>query len=273
MNTLRRVALLAVPLVASVVVPAGARAATAGAVHPGVQTDTEGNQCTANFIFKDGTRTFIGQAAHCSGTDGNTATNGCEAHSMPLGTRVTVGGASKPGVMVYNSWLAMQRLGETDPNACQYNDLALVELDSADAANVDPSIPHWGGPTGLNTTGTNPGDAVYSYGNSSLRFGLTVLSPKVGTSQGDIGGGWSHEVSTITPGIPGDSGSAFLDKDGKALGVLSTLMVGIPGVVSNGVSDLNRMLQYLRARETSFAGVVLVPGTAAFQPSRLPLGI
>ena len=48
----------------------------------------------------------------------------------------------------------MQALGETDPDTCAYNDLALVRLEPADAAKVNPSIPHWGGPTALATTGT-----------------------------------------------------------------------------------------------------------------------
>src|SRR5438105_9603745 len=102
-----------------------APAATAS-VHPGVQTDTQGAQCTANFIFFDAANVYIGQAAHCSGTGGNTATNGCTSGSLPIGTPVQVTGASRPGVMVYNSWLTMQRGHEADPNTCQYNDLALV---------------------------------------------------------------------------------------------------------------------------------------------------
>src|SRR5205807_8650158 len=110
----------------------------------------------------------------------------------------------------YNSWLAMQAAGETDPNACAFNDLALVRIDPADVSKVNPSIPHWGGPTGL-STGTAPGQTVYSYGNSSLRLGLTLLSPKLGLSLGDRANGWTHTVYTVTPGLPGDSGSPFLD--------------------------------------------------------------
>jgi hypothetical protein len=97
--------------------PTWAPAATAP-IHPGVQTVTAGGQCTANFVFTDGTKVFIGQAAHCSGTGGNTATNGCTSGSLPIGTPVTVGGASKPGHMVYNSWLTMQSLGESDAETC-----------------------------------------------------------------------------------------------------------------------------------------------------------
>src|SRR5436190_20851687 len=102
--------------------PTWAPAATAP-IHPGVQTFTAGAQCTANFVFTSGTTVYIGQAAHCSGTGGNTATDGCTSGSLPVGTAVDVTGASKPGTMVYNSWLTMQSLGETNADVCQYNDL------------------------------------------------------------------------------------------------------------------------------------------------------
>src|SRR5262245_10677029 len=72
--------------------PQWAPAATA-AVHPGVQTFTDGAQCTANFIYADATNVYIGQAAHCAGTGGNTETDGCTSASLPLGTEVDVTGA------------------------------------------------------------------------------------------------------------------------------------------------------------------------------------
>jgi hypothetical protein len=249
-----------------------APAATA-AVHPGVQTYTEGSQCTANFIFTDGTNTYIGQAAHCSTTGSDTSVNGCTTPSLPIGTPVTILGASKPGVLAYNSWIAMQKAGGSSADECAYNDLALVKIDPADVAKVNPSIPVWGGPVALNTTGTRSGDAVYSYGNSILRLGVTALSPKIGTSTGDVGGGWSHGVTTITPGIPGDSGSAFLDAAGNALGDLSTLSISIPGGFSNNVSDLSHELSWLRAHEsgTSLANLQLVLGTEPFNPNAVPV--
>jgi hypothetical protein len=245
--------------------PNWAPAATA-TVHPGVQTFTAGAQCTANFVFYDTADVYIGQAAHCSGTGGSTETNGCTAGSLPVGTPVEIDGASRPGTMVYNSWLTMQARGETDAETCQYNDLALIRVDPADVSKVNPSIPFWGGPVGLNTAGTAIGDMVYSYGNSSLRLGITQLSPKRGTSLGDSAGGWSHDVFTITPGIPGDSGSAFLDASGRALGVLSTLQLA-PVAGSNGVGDLDLELGYL-ASTTGF-NVQLALGTTPFNASRL----
>jgi hypothetical protein len=189
-----------------------------GTIHPGVQTFTNGAQCTANFVFYDASNTvYIGQAAHCSGTGGATETNGCDSGSLPIGTQVQVDGASQPGTMVYNSWLAMQAAGETNPDSCAYNDFALIRLNPADFGNVNPSIPFWGGPNGIDTNGTAQGESVYSYGNSSLRGGISQLSPKQGVSLGDNGNGWSHDVYTVTPGIPGDSGSAFLNSPGAAL--------------------------------------------------------
>jgi hypothetical protein len=244
---------------------------SSAAIHPGVQLFTSGAQCTANFIYDDGTNVYIGQAAHCSGTGGNTQTNGCTSGSLPVGTQVQVTGASKPGVMVYNSWLTMQGLREADANTCQYNDLALVKLDPSDVAKVNPSVPHWGGPVGLNSTGTTPGENVYSYGNSELRGGVSQTSPKQGTSQGDTGAGWSHTVLTYNPGIPGDSGSGFLNATGNALGVLSTIDVGVPTGVTNGVGDLSRELSYMHAH-SSFSGAQLVLGTDPFSAGALPVG-
>jgi hypothetical protein len=282
MHRLRRAAaVLSVPLLVAVGTgmpggapanarPAWAPAATA-AIHPGVQTVTGGGQCTANFIYTAGGKVYIGQAAHCSSTGGSTQTNGCTTQSLPLGTPVTVTGAGDSGTLVYNSWITMQQLHESDGDVCQYNDLALVELSAADARNVNPSVPVWGGPLGLNTAGTVAGSKVFSYGNSGLRLGLTALSPKEGISLGDAGGGWSHGVYTATPGIPGDSGSAFLDASGRALGVLSTIDLA-PLVASNNMGDLNLELAYLHAHGGSVAAARLAAGTQRFNPNAVPVG-
>ena len=249
--------------------PTWAPAASA-TIHPGVMMYTDGAQCTANFIYTNGTDVFIGYAAHCAGTGAPTDTNGCDSGTLPLGTEVEISGASRPGVLVYSSWIAMQSSGETDPDTCDYNDLGLVKIDPADVGKVNPSIPHWGGPVGLNTTGNPALSRVYSYGNSSLRIGITQLSPKTGVSLGTSGGGWTHPVYTVTPGIPGDSGSAMLDASGRASGVLSTIAIA-PIPASNNFSDLSRTLSYAQAH--GMAGVTLVPGTERFDGSKLPLGV
>jgi hypothetical protein len=236
--------------------------ASSATVHPGVQTFTDGAQCTSNFVYFDGSdNVYLGQAAHCAGTGGNTETNGCSAATLPVGTPVEVTGASKPGTIAYSSWVTMQSNGEADANTCQYNDIALIKLDPADAAKTNPSVPFWGGPTGLATT-TAQGDKVLSYGNSELRGGIEQLSPKQGISLGADSDGWNHSVYTVSPGIPGDSGSGFMTADGKAFGILSTLALA-PLPASNGVGDLSRELAYMRAH--GGPDVQLANGTEAFR--------
>jgi hypothetical protein len=252
---------LSAALLAPAAASAWAPAATA-TVHPGVMTYTEGGQCTSNFVFQDGSGVYVGQAAHCSGTGGQTETDGCTSGSLPLGTKVEVKGASRPGTLVYNSWLAMQAKGETDPDTCAYNDLALVKLDPADVGKVNPSVPGFGGPAGVGSAGET-GSTVYSYGNSSLRGGVTKLSPKQGLVIQNEGGGWSHVVATLTPGIPGDSGSGFFNGAGEAFGVLSTLQLA-PLPATNGVGDLAKELAYARAN-SAFTEVQLVAGTEPFK--------
>lgn len=237
--------------------------AKSAAVHPGVQTYTEGAQCTSNFVFQEGSTVYLGQAAHCSGTGEATETDGCSSDSLPIGTAVEVNGASRPGTLAYNSWLAMQAGGESNADACAFNDFALVRLDPADVGAVNPSVPGFGGPTGVGTVG-GLGSTVYSYGNSSLRAGITKLSPKQGVVVQNEGNGWSHNVVTLTPGVPGDSGSGFLNGTGEAFGTLSTLQIA-PLTGSNGVGDLQRELAY--ARSHGFPGLQLVAGTEPFKPN------
>lgn len=230
-------------------------------IHPGVQVYTAGAQCTANFVFEEGSTVYLGQAAHCSGTGGETETNGCTSGSLPLGTPVEVTGATKPGTLAYNSWLAMHANGETDENTCAYNDLALIRIDPTDVPDVNPSVPGFGGPEGVGEAG-EPGSTVYTYGNSELRGGIAQLSPKQGILLQNEGGGWSHIVSTLTPGIPGDSGSGFYNEAGEAIGILSTLQFA-PLAGTNGVGDLGKEIAYLRA-QGGFPNIHLVPGTKPF---------
>ena len=263
---------LLLPTAALVVLalPAGASAAWAppgdATIRPGSQTATEGSgQCTSNFVFENGGDVLIGQAAHCAGTGEATDTDGCDATALPLGTKVDVEGAEHRGELVYSSWTEMQRRGETDAGTCAANDFALVQLDARDVAKVNPSMPFWGGPTALGADDAAAGQAVFSYGNSGLRLGLELLKPKAGLHLGRANAGWTHEIATLTPGVPGDSGSAVLSADGRALGTLSTLALApVPG--TNGVGDLGREVAYARGT-AGFSGLELAVGTEPFEAS------
>lgn len=272
---------------------------SSGVIQPGIQLLVpQGagsfSECTANFVYSNGSADFIGMAAHCASTGSSSQTD-CTTPVLPDGTPVFLGEGPvfldsngnlsvgedtqgpEVGTMVYNSWVTMQALGinKSDPtgNECQFNDLALVQV--LPGLTVNPSVPFWGGPNALATTSPAQGSTVYSYQNSALRLGLSPLSPKIGLSLGDTpnSGGWSHIVDTVTPGIPGDSGSGFLDANGNAVGVLSTLDAGAPPSaygVDNAAGDVAKELAFCDANG-GLGAVSLVPGTTRF--SGLPGGL
>lgn len=233
-------------------------------IHPGVQTVSPTGQCTANFIFTNGTDVLIGQAAHCTGNAQATSTNGCEQdpEPQPIGTEVQIEGATQPGTLIYSSWNTMLASGEGDEATCSFNDFALVKIDPADIGRVNPSLPAWGGPAGTGTSAV--GEQVYAYGNSGLRFGVNELNPKTGMTVNVHPSGWSYDVYTATPGIPGDSGSPVLNASGAALGVLVTVQLA-PLVGSNGVTDLSKAIDY--AHSHGLPQLELVNGTEAFTGS------
>ena len=242
---------------------------------PGVQTYTGRVQCTANFVFIDRAKdVYLGQAAHCAEL-GDSTTNGCHGRSRRLGTRVTFnsGGSSRrggeavgTGTLAYSSWRTMRRRHEANRATCAYNDFALVKVDPEHLTDVNPSVPFWGGPDGLNTTGTDAGERVHGYGNSSLRGGDRQLSPQTGVAGGDSSAshGWSHGYQSPTPAMPGDSGSAFLDSHGRAVGTLSTLVLSIP--IVNAIGDIHKELSYARLH-SGISGLRLVLGTSRFGAS------
>lgn len=244
--------------------------ASVASIHPGVLTTTRGaGDCTANFVYSDAAdNLYLGQAAHCASTGAADELDGCTARSLPLGTAVRLGDSGVSGRLAYSSWLSMQEVGETDRDACHYNDLALIRIPAAAHSMVNPSLPVFGGPNGINTVGVGAGEAVRSYGNSPIRQGLEALSPKQGAIVGGAGGGWSHTVYTLTPGIPGDSGSPYLDQHGAALGVLSTLSLG-PQPLSNQITDLAHALGYARAHG-GIAGLRIVAGSEPFLGGGVP---
>ena len=198
------------------------RPASTATVHPGVQTFTAGAQCTANFIYTDGADTYIGQAAHCSGTGAATDTDGCDS-------RVAAGrhaGRGHGRLAARNHGL---QLVDHDAGARRDRSRHLrLQRPRADQARS-------GGRRGRRTRPcpasaarpAPPASAARArpstrYGNSSLRGGVTKLSPKQGIVV-QRRRGWSTDVYTLTPGHPRRLGLGLPDRDGQAAGVLSTV--------------------------------------------------
>lgn len=259
----RRAAVLAVAA-ALALLGAPAHAAPAAAITPGALMITpiderRTSSCTAAFVFAGRGTTYLGYAAHCAGSGRSTGLSGCTEPTMPVGTSVAIvaaDGSRTTGRLAYTSWATMQARGESDHARCVANDFALVELDPVDAPRVDPTVPVLGGPTGLDTDGTAPGEPVASYQPHGGRTGVTQ-----GHSLGTSPDGFSHRVETVPPGRPGDSGSGYLDGAGRAFGVLSTLF--LDGTRTNGVTDLAAALAYANAHG-GVGPVQLVPGRQPF---------
>lgn len=248
--------------------PQWAPAATA-AVHPGVVARTGAIACTSNFLFTDDRGAlYLGMAALCArggagvpqAQDGH-GRAGCTSPSQPLGTPVDLVGTGLTGTLAYSSWLTMQKVGEKLRSTCSQNNFALIELPVEAREVANPSVPLVGGPTGLAERRTRPGEEVVGYGAGPARPG-TALSPMPGYLVGYTFDGWANLVYTVAPGLPGDSGSGYLNGSGQAIGSLTSLALDPPG--SNVVTDLGMVLAYARERG-GLTGLRLVPGTEPFR--------
>jgi hypothetical protein len=255
--------MLLVTPVAVTAAPAWAPATTA-TIRPGAATLTDHAICTANFVFFDGAgNVYLGQAAHCSSNSDAGSLDGCVNDSLPLGTPVRIAGATRPGTLAYNSWIAMDQRNETDSNQCLYNDFALVKLDPADYGLVNPSVRFTGGPTGL-IQNVVDNSRVFGSGSHISDAGIQPHA-KSGRSLRQGGGGLAHVVQLGPPGISGDSGSGLVDEQGRAFGVLSTYS---PRRQLNGAGNLSRMLDYMRG--SGFTDVTLANGTEQFVAPGVP---
>lgn len=251
--------------------PTWAPVATAK-IRPGVQMYTGGAQCTSNYVFTDAANNvYVGYAAHCAGKGDSSDINGCTTPSQPLGTPVTFvtggnffssGTTVGRGTLAYSSWVSMQKIKFKGELRCIWNDFALVRVSNADKGKVNPTVPFWGGPRTFGGAPLGPGAKIFTVGNSSLRNG--TAKAKTSTIIQRTGGGLGYDIKGGA-GIPGDSGSGYMDATGRAIGVLSTISIGLQvgGVVTNTIGDIYHEILWAR-QYSGIKGLRLVPGTLPF---------
>ena len=206
---------------------------------------------------------FLTYAARCtSSSDASGGIDGCTEPALPLGTPVTVfrtDGSPTLGSLAYSSWLAMQEIGETDPDLCLHNDLALVALDPWRRRLRSTRRSRSSAGRRGSTDGTQVGELVFGFASRTRR-------PRPPARQGITLGGSlrNHDVVMVPPPVEGDSGSGYLDAGGRAVGLLSSGVVlpvaGRPADV-NGVSDLAAALAYA-SEHGELGRVELVAGNA-----------
>ena len=174
----------------------------------GCRPTPKGGQCTSNFVFQDASGVYLGQAAHCSGTGGQTETDGCSSGLAADRDR----GRSQRRQQTGDDGLQLLARdagqGRDRPRApAPTTTWRWFELNQADAGRVNPSVPGFGGPAAVGAAPSGARlDRLLLRQLLAARRGRHKLSPKQGVVIQNEGGGWSHVVATLTPGIPGDSG-------------------------------------------------------------------
>lgn len=221
-------------------------------IRPGAEAFVPGGQCTTNFLFRtpDNATLYMGLAAHCFGEEAG--------KTLPRGTAIAIGGVQDAGRLAYNPW---EQVMADD------NDFALVALSNTPyiRGQVNPSVLHFGGPVGLKaSSAVQLGDKVVTYGHSSLRQPQDPDNPR----EGYVVQKEQFRIQFVTdhPGIPGDSGSEVMTKDGQAVAVLTQKLQSLTGgavdqkqePTVNIAVDLDHVLDNARHADPKLADLELV---------------
>lgn len=157
--------------------------------------------CTMNFVFSGNSRWYIGTAGHCA----------------EVGDEVTL--AAAPGVLMV--------IGKTvkSVDAGIGRDFALIEIYPEMVQHINPSMTHWGGPTGTNGDVAVGDPVVHSGHGLAIGTGGTPRAGLVtyvgnGDNNTETAYGWDGAA------MLGDSGSAVRHAGGLAEGNLTHLVVG-----------------------------------------------
>lgn len=210
-------------------------------IRPGVTIHTEARDCPSSFLLarRDNGTLFLATTAYC-------------VRDLAVGALATVGDEKHLAVLAYSSWQTMAEHGEADPQALEYNDLALFYLDTTSRPHAHPALQGIGGPTGVaNASALALGDRVLA------RADLPAPPPAAPGARDDEqeswrdftvtgrAGDWAILVHGTPPTLPGDMGGAVLTPDGEAVGILVNLGLN-PHPGANGVARLDTMMAYAR---------------------------
>ena len=180
--------------------------------------------CTMNFIF-GGTSTATSTTTKVKGSAGKRTTStggsgwyiGTAGHCTEVGDEVTL--IAAPGVLM--------NIGKTvkSIDAGVGKDFALVEIYPEMVQYVNPSMTHWGGPTGTNSNVAVGDPVVHSGHGLAMGTGGTPRAGVVtyvgnGDNSAETAYGWDGAA------MMGDSGSAVRHAGGLAEGNLTHLVVG-----------------------------------------------
>jgi hypothetical protein len=218
---LAALALLLAPTAAACTSTDGAKAKLSPGDELDVNTASGGVICTLAFLVASPDALYFATAGHC-------------IHVNDTASNPDVGNFGK-GAFHY---LNPETGSESDGSPGE--DFALIRIDPSFYDRVSPTECYWGGPKGLYTDTPGSG-GVKHFGHGEGPGDLGPTQPRQGLNlQTD-----AKAFYWTGFGVPGDSGSAVLSDDLKAVGVLTHLVVSPPD--DNGGTRLARGFQLAAA--------------------------
>jgi hypothetical protein len=211
-------------------------AAACEGLSPGDNIVSDGSSCTLAFLVANADGLFFMTAGHC----------------VQVGATVTnpVHGTIGAGAFHY----LVPETGQPTDGA-PGDDFALIRIDPAVYDKLNPKICGWPGPSGIYDTVPGSGD-VHHFGHG-LVFG--DLGPTTQKREGtNLRNDENFAFYWTGAGVSGDSGSAVVAADGRALGVLTHLQatVGTQATENNGGTHMYRAFQL--ATDGGFANLRLI---------------
>ncbi|MEK6975128.1 MAG: S8 family serine peptidase [Candidatus Thermoplasmatota archaeon] len=170
--------------------------------------------CTANFVWKDQDgRLWLGAAGHCfmpeSVTNNNGAYDYARTKMFACLSECPLGGLA--GAQAFFEWQAGAPLDFVELGEVGYarqngvgQDFGIVAIPVALAGDIEPEMPVWGGPYGVDPNGF-VGDLDFLYGNGVAVAETVATKARVGVGDGDGGDKTSWTMIGLSNG--GDSGS------------------------------------------------------------------
>lgn len=123
---------LGLPMVAGLPGPTASAASAATTIHPGGEVNFGDVSCEIAAVLRQGHAVYLAVPASCGGIDLGKVQEGCDEAVSPVGSPVSIQGATHRGTLVYSSFTEMQRKGVTSRDRCYYNDLALIRVNRKD---------------------------------------------------------------------------------------------------------------------------------------------
>ena len=202
--------------------------------------------CTANFVFQKKRAYGLGTAGHCAAKDALGAYPDVTAYVVPPA------GEGAPGFYHIGTFVLSRDNGVGE-------DFAMVQIYPRYVDWLNPTMPVWGGPTGVYTADTPT--VVKHFGH-----GLAVGTG--GTPRAGVAPIWTARdgdaFAWYGVGAPGDSGSAVNVLTGEGAGNFTHIVIldGVPGEILPGMLAGTRLTHILEIAR----GWKLVPGSLVPTP-------